>query len=164
MVTIVFSGCLGAAGGNAPVTAAPPEGNQSLRKIVEEADPQAAIGAIYDSMEEYDARPLSAEQIKEETGILSLYYDEAYLYYSNPNSGLADIAIIKPVKTFREGVRKELYLYKEKRIGQFQNYNILDAYPIAQNAVIYDQGEYVIMLMTADNDNAKRIIDQFIPQ
>jgi len=148
----------------APATSSMEEERAPQRKALEEADPETAVKEIYASFEEYSTRRLDDEGIKEIFGLEPIYYTEAYVYYSSPMSGLADIAVIKPVGYARENVRSALYIYRDRRVEEFINYNILNSYGIAQDAIIYDRGEYVIMLMTRDNDGARAIVDFYIPQ
>lgn len=89
--------------------------------------------------------------------------EKAYGCISDPNGGLADMLIIKPVSGEREKVREALHNYQQSRIREFENYDILDAYEISTNAQIYDQGDYVIFLMLPDNEAARDIIDLYIP-
>ena|GEM_PF-2144778 len=158
-------GCLGdAAGGSTPVPAPDEEDRGPARRVAEEAEPEAAAAEIYSSFEEFSARKLDDDQIREVAGVEPAYFTEAYFYRSDPRYGLADIAIIKPYASLRENLRAALYFYRDRRVAEFVNYNILGAHGIAQDAIIYDQGEYVIMLMTSDNDNARAVIDSYIPQ
>ena len=53
---------------------------------------------------------------------------------------------------------------KLNRAKEFENYDVYDAHQIAQDAVIYEQGGYLIMLMLADTDAARDVIDQYIPK
>lgn len=61
-------------------------------------------------------------------------------------------------------VRDALEQVKLNRAKEFENYDVYDAHQIAQDAVIYEQGGYLIMLMLADTDAARDVIDQYIPK
>ncbi len=149
-------GCGSSRGSQAVMTGA------QASNTVEVADPQTAVYEIYDSLGAYSAEDITEESL-EDLGIDESHVVECYGKISNPNDGLADVAIILPVEEYREEVHLALSKYKEKRMDEFENYDILDAYSISQSAVIYDQGEYVIMLMLADVEDARDIVDQFIP-
>ncbi|MCL2034006.1 MAG: DUF4358 domain-containing protein [Oscillospiraceae bacterium] len=157
ILLILASGCRQ----NDTAVAVPEQAN--IREAVTVAEPQKAVDKIYSSLEEYKANPVTALQIEELIGIRERDVDAFYGKISDPTGGLSDVLIIEPKSDRREDVQLALSKYKEKRMAQFENYDILDAYPISQNAVIYDQGDYIIMLMLADNDAARRIIDEYIP-
>jgi len=135
----------------------------NIRETVTVAKPQDAVDKIYSSLDGYKANPVTALQIEELLSIGERDIDAFYGKISDPTGGLSDVLIIEPKSDRRGDVQLALSKYKEKRMAQFENYDILDAYPISQNAVIYDQGDYIIMLMLADNDAARRIVDEHIP-
>ena len=129
-----------------------------------EADPKGAIHAIYDSLNEYSAHILSTEEAEKVLDFSTVLVSEMYLSVSDPHFGLSDIFIVRTLPSSRDKVREELYRYKDRRVLSFENYDILSSYAIAQNAVVFNQGDYVILLMVADPEAAKIIIDQYIPQ
>lgn len=135
-----------------------------LRVVARTADPQAAIAEIYDTVEGCDVEVLDSAAIEEIVEISSSKVTESYVNYSDAKSGLSDVIIIKPVERYKDEVRESLYIYKERRIEEFKNYDILDARTIAQDALVFDQGDYIILLMLRDNDTAKSVIDLYIPQ
>lgn len=155
---LIVSGCA-----NKQAAAAVALGETSIREAVVVAQPQKAVDEIYKSLEDYEAVPISEGRIKDQLGIEKTHIIECYGMTSDPNEGLADVAIILPKDSRREAVQLALSKYKESRMSAFENYDILDSYLIAQNAVIYDQGDYVIMLMLSDNESAREIIDEYIP-
>lgn len=158
----VCSGCGGNRTPAVAVTASLAE-EASIREAIVVADPQGAVNAIYDSLPEYEADPLSNWRLSKNLNISETDVVEFYGRISSENGGLADVIMILPEDGKRESVSLALSKYKENRIAEFENYDILDAYSIAQNAVIYEQGDYVILLMLADNDAARAIIDEYIP-
>lgn len=159
MIIFIFSGCQD----NRAVTMATVGEEASIREAVTVADPQAAVTAIYASLEEHSAVPLSGWQLAEDLGIEESDVEEYYGRISTAEGGLADVIFLLPAENKRESVSLALSAYKERRITEFENYDILDAYSIAQNAVIYEQGDYVILLMLKDNDAARAIVDEYIP-
>lgn len=156
LALLIFAGC----GGNAEQALA---GAASMRETIVVADPASAVADIYDSLEDYEAQPLTDWRLEEKLGIPLQDTEEYYGKISSPNSGLCDVAIIRPKPEARESARLALGKYIERRIAQFKDYDILNAYSIAQGAVVYDQGDYLIMLMLADNDSARAIIDTHMP-
>lgn len=47
---------------------------------------------------------------------------------------------------------------------EFVNYDVYNSSAIAENAVIFERGGYVVMLMLEDNDSARRIVERYIPE
>ena len=45
----------------------------------------------------------------------------------------------------------------------FQNYDIYNAYSIAENGTIYQRGDYTILLMIDNEEQVREIIDSYIP-
>ena len=125
------------------------------------ASPGNAAEAIYALFPDASAAQLDAERLEKLTGIADPPEFEAY--YSDAKYGLADLIIIAVDADTRDSVRESLYRYKENRIAEFANYDILNSYAIAQGAVLYDHGEYLVLLMLPDNAGAQQIIDQYIP-
>lgn len=50
------------------------------------------------------------------------------------------------------------------RVKEFENFDIYNSYRIAQDAVIFEQGEYVVMLMLDDTETARAVINRHLPQ
>lgn len=133
------------------------------------ADPALAIDSIYKALENEqgsacDAQPLSEGEFEELTGITDEDALEVFAYYSDPKSVLSDVFVVKPYPSLREEVRAKLIEYRDARAREFENFDIMDAHSIAKNAVIYDQGEYLVLLMLKDNTVAQEQVDVYIPQ
>ena len=43
-------------------------------------------------------------------------------------------------------------------------YDVYNSASIAENALIFERGGYVVMLMLEDNDSARSIIEKYIPE
>ena len=52
---------------------------------------------------------------------------------------------------------------QEERIREFTDYDIYNSTEISENALIFNQGGYIIMLMLEDNQAARTIIEEYIP-
>lgn len=155
---LIFSGC-----DSKTQPASAPVAIPAVKEALTVAKPQDAVDAIYASLKSYKAEPVQYADLSEQLGIKPSSVSEYYGKISDPNEGLADVAILLPKDQERENVSLALSKYKEKRMAEFENYDILDAYAISQNAVIYEQGGYIIMLMLAENDAVRKIIDEYIP-
>ena len=140
-------------------------GAVSIREAVTIADPQTAVDRIYETLPESRTEPLDAATFADLFPDLGEVVEEYYGAISDPNGGLADVVIVKPrsASDNRETVREALRAYQEKRIREFENYDILNALTIATDAQVVDQGDYVLLLMLPDNEAAQEIIDQYLP-
>lgn len=155
---LIFAGCDSKAQATSVTVA-----SSSVKEAVTVAKPQEAVDAVYAALKSYKAEPIRYIDLDEQLELKASSVSGYYGKISDPSEGLADVAILLPKEQERENVSLALSKYKEKRMTEFENYDILDAYAIAQNAVIYEQGGYVIMLMLSENDAARKIIDEYIP-
>lgn len=128
-----------------------------------EANPQAAIDELYMDIDMMGLVDAQDEDLTDRFLIPLEIVDSYAIRYSMGRFGVADTYIIKPVKGKEEEVEDKLLDIKDSRIKEFEKYNIMDSYPISQNAEVYIRGEYVIMVMHQDNAGAKDIIKKYIP-
>ena len=151
-------------GGSAPSSSegayaiAPAEG-----RIVQQPDPERAVEAIYQSLEGGSIDRVSGEELDEVFGLAPYMVVEAVAYVSDVTAGLRDIAIIMPAPNYEEQAREALNQYAAARAASFRNYDILGSYSIASGAVVFNQGDHLVMLMLPDNDAAREILDQYLP-
>lgn len=82
--------------------------------------------------------------------------------YTDFKYGVADVMIVKPKEDKKQAVLDSFDTRKRTRIAECENYDVHNAYQIAQHAEIYERGGYIIMLMLEDNDAAKKIIEKHI--
>ena len=136
----------------------------SIRPAIEEPNPQAAVEAIYAALPDSRTTELDESQLTQTLHIDMNDVSEYYGRLSDPVGVLSDVVILHAQSGRRETLLEALNDYKVQRMREFENYDILDAYAIAQNAVIYDQGDYLILLMLGDNEAAQNTIDQYMPQ
>lgn len=84
--------------------------------------------------------------------------------YASGRYGVADVFLLKPYPEYRADVRESLEQVKVSRVKEFENFDIYNSYRIAQDAVIFEQGEYVVMLMLDDTETARAVINRHLPQ
>lgn len=140
-----------------------PVGEVSIRQAVTEADPQGAVDAVYAALPDAWPTPVSATEFERHFADVADKVESYYGCTSDPGGGLSDLLILKPRSGERDLVREALHLYQEKRVREFENYDILDSYTIARDAQVYDQGDYLILVMFGDNAAVQEIIDGYIP-
>ena len=77
--------------------------------------------------------------------------------------GIADVIIMRPKAGKEDEVREALQTIKLSRMSLFQNYDIYNSYSIAENGIIYQRGDYTILLMIDNDEAVQEIIDSYIP-
>ena len=127
------------------------------------ADPQRAVEAIYESLENARVDRVPVEQLDEVFGIPPYMVVDAVAYISDVVGGLCDVVIIYPAPGMTDQVREALNQYTTLRADYFRNYDILNSYYIASNAIVFEQGDFVVMLMLPDNTAGREIIDLYLP-
>lgn len=135
----------------------------SIREAIIEPDPQAAVDAIYAALPNSRTTSLDTYTL-DKIGINTTDIQEYYGCVTDPAGGLSDVIMLLPKFDKREAVLEQLNQYKLQRIREFENFDILDAYSIAQNAIIYNQGDFLILLMLEDNESTQNTIDEYMPQ
>lgn len=157
-----------------------------VKPIVSEPEPEMALDKIYESVEIEDVKELNLRVLTEEFGFDFTQYalEDCAGRYTSGRFGLANVFILKPSKklpstakaasssgtssalpqTPMNLVRDQLQTAKANLTIQTASYDIYDSHDIAQNAQIFEQGGYVIMLMLEDNEAARQIIDLYIPK
>lgn len=152
---------------SAPTTTeAKEEGQRAVViEVPQEADPQTALEEIYSQISRNTGLMDADDAVVEDVMGLTLEdIEEYYIRYMETDFGASDVYIIKPVEGREDSVRKELKEWQESRIRAFMGYDIYNSTSIAENAVIFTRGEYLVMLMLEDNDAARTIVETYIPE
>ncbi|MBC8585894.1 DUF4358 domain-containing protein [Youxingia wuxianensis] len=147
---------------NEPQNAAVPQ-EHSSGEVLEEADPQGALDEIYKTIDMKGLEDADDTVLTEKFFIDTSKLEEYYVKYSSGRYGVADVFILKASPEDTPSIRESLEQVKLNRMKEFENYDIHNSYGIAQNAQVFEQGGYVIMLMLEDLDGAREIIDRYIP-
>lgn len=140
------------------------ESESSQVQVVDTADPEAALDAIYQDCEIRGVEKATIRILRDQFYINPDQIVDYYVRYSSGRYGLADVFILKPEAGEELAVRESLEQVKLSRIKEFESYDIYNAYQIAQDAEIFSQGGYEIMLMVEDLEAAREAIDQYIPK
>ena len=113
----------------------------------------------------------TAEQIAAVVGLDAKDYEQAYVRYVETDFGADDVYIVLPKEgkdeegvSHRENILSQLRERKDFRTREFANYDVYNSASIAENALIFERGGYVVMLMLEDNDSARSIIEKYIPE
>lgn len=134
------------------------DGNQEVNSIDDVLD------KIYENNIIAGIEKAKKEDMEDTFGFDMSYIDEYYVRYSAKNYGLADIFVIKTDEDHQQDVFETLTKIKEDRVEQFQNYIIYDSLDIAKKAEIYTKGDYVIMIMVKNQEEAKVLLDNFLTE
>lgn len=156
--------CLSAAGCRQDRRQEGPADPASAGPLVETADPETAIEKIYEAVDVRGVSDAGNDDLEDKFFIDTSLLDSYWVRFSSGDFGLADVFILKPSEGGEPKVRDMLEQVKLNRAKEFENYDVYDARRIAQDAVIYEQGGYLIMLMLEDTDAARAVIDQYIPK
>jgi len=163
ITAVLFSACGESSASQAQGVAALSTDIEILEAAVEiEPDPHAAALSIFEMLERDVPEKLTVDGLAEHYGLAAEYFTDFAVFRSTAERGLADIAIIRPAPDRRDDVRERLLSYRDARMDEFRNYDILDAYAISGNAIIFNQGYYVVMFMLTDNELAQDILDTYI--
>ncbi len=151
--------------GSAEEPEAPSETLPAEEIMITEADPQAAIDEIYADFERTNGlRNASYLEVEDVMGFDLDTIEEYYIRYMETDYGASDVYIIKPKKGQEETVRQAMKDWQEARIRTFIGYDIYNSTSISENALIFQRGDYLVMLMLDDNDSARSIVEKYIPE
>ncbi|MEF2562636.1 MAG: DUF4358 domain-containing protein [Negativibacillus sp.] len=137
------------------------------------AKPQRALEQIYSQLGKRIGlvEEPTAEQIAAVVGLDAKDYEQAYIRYVETDFGADDVYIVLPKEgkdeegvSHRENILSQLRERKDFRTREFANYDVYNSASIAENALIFERGGYVVMLMLEDNDSARSIIEKYIPE
>lgn len=160
LFVLLFS--LTACAGAAPEKDNTPD--QSAVSVTKTADPQKAITEIYKDNKTLGLQQANDDDLRDKFFIDTDLLEDFYCTFSDGRFGVADVFILKPDADKEPQVRESLEKVKLSRAREFENYDIRNAYSIAQEATIFEQNGYVIMLMLDDVEAARKIIDEYIPK
>ena len=135
-------------------------------------DPQGAVDQIYATLgRRIGLVEPTAEQLQSVVGLDPDDYTSAYVRYVETDFGADDVYIVLPKEgedengnSHRENIIAQLRERKDARVREFANYDVYNSASIAENAVIFERGGYVVMLMLEDNDAARSIVERYIPE
>lgn len=133
--------------------------------VITEADPQAAIDEIYANFERTNGL-LNAtyQELEDVMGFDLDTIEEFYIRYMETDYGASDVYIIKPKSGQEETVRQAMKDWQEARVRTFIGYDIYNSTSISENALIFQRGDYLVMLMLEDNESARAIVEKYIPE
>jgi len=151
--------------GSAEEPESPSEELPAEETMITEADPQAAIDEIYIDFERTNGlRNATYKEVEDVMGFDLDTIEEYYIRYMETDYGASDVYIIKAKEGQEETVRQAMKDWQEARVRTFIGYDIYNSTSISENAVIFQRGDYLVMLMLEDNDSARTIVEKYIPE
>ncbi len=145
-------------------TDAPQAGESTI--VYARAEPEDlsdVIDLIYKDVKVKGLQDATEEELSDLFHIEPDMVQKYAIRYASGRYGVADVAVIEPVEGKSDAVVEALEERRDDRIGEFENYDIHDSFRIAKEAEIYTRGKYVIMLMLADMETARKTILEQIP-
>lgn len=143
-----------------------PDITQSTQEVDEDTSsgPQKAIEDIYFNVPIMGVEEATPQRLESEFGIDPNLYTGLWGRYSDGRFGAADVIIMEPRKGNEEDVREALQTIKLSRMSLFKNYDIYNAYSLAENGSIIQRGDYIILLMIDNTEEVLGIIEKHIPR
>ncbi len=136
-----------------------------VEEQITEADPQAALEDIYANFDrETGLLNANYKDMTDVMGFDMAQIEEYHVRYMQTDFGASDVYIIKPKDGQDDAVRQDMKDWQEARIRSFNGYDIYNSTQISENAIIFQRGDYLVMLMLEDNDSARAIIEKYIPE
>ena len=136
--------------------------------IVSEPVPQTALEEIYATVkEQYPLMEL--EDVTDATLLNTLYgissddLESFTVRRSNGKFGISDVLILQPKEGKKDAIVTALQKVQENLVRQVENYDVYDAVEIANQSVIYERGDFVILLALKDTVSARQILDKYLP-
>ena len=138
----------------------------SSQAPAEELDGDALLEEIFQDLDLMGVMEVDDTVMADLLNIPGEYYDSVWGRYSLARFNIGEAFIVKP--SDKEGaaqfVQEKLEEYRQSRMDTFENYNVGGDYEKARDALLYQRGDYVILLILEDNAPAQELIEERIPQ
>lgn len=128
------------------------------------AAPEKAIEDIYFNVSVMGVEDATATRLETDFNIDSNHYVGLWGKYSDGRFGAADVIIMQPRPGMEQAVKEDLQTIKLARMSLFKNYDIYNAYTLAENGTIIERGDYIILLMIDSKETITEIINTNIPR
>lgn len=122
-----------------------------------------ALDDIYYNVNIMGVQEVTEEGLAKDFGLDTSVFSEIYGRYTDGRFGIADIFIVRPAHGKDAEARDALITIRTARTSLFKNFNIYGASELAEGGIIYSQGDYLILLMIDNSDNARTILNEHIP-
>lgn len=142
----------------------PGEGPEEQQSVIE-AQPEKALEEILALQN--SKLGLVEPDLEETAALLGLEeeaLEESYSFYTDKDFGAGDLFILKPAQGEKDAVRQALKDWQEARVRSFSSYDIYNSAAISQNALLFEWGDYLVLLMVEDNDAARALVETYLPE
>lgn len=139
-----------------------PSSNEMIAQtaLLESDALEAALSDIYFDVQIMGVKDATAEGLAEDFGVDPELFGAVYGKYTDGRFGIADVIIVLPASGCEDEAREALQQIKQSRILTFRNFDVYDSTAISENGIVFQRGDYLILLMIDDLDNAKEILEK----
>jgi len=143
-----------------------PDGSEFNSSTVsnESNGPDLALGDIYYNVTILGLKEATKETLAEDFKVDTSSFASVNGKYSNGVYGAADVIMVKPRFGMDAQVKEALSDIQAQRTARYKRYDIYDSYRIASQGIIFERGDWIILLMIDDAENAREIIEEYIPR
>ena len=143
-----------------------PEGQDITQQVAYEGDgdPAQALVDIYFNVDMLGLQDATKENLEEDLDLDPTLYSDVYGKYTDGRFGIADVLIIQPWPGQEDAVREALEQVKLDRMDFFRNFDVYNAYQLAADGVIFQRGNYYILMMIDNSDQVRSILEQYLPR
>lgn len=130
----------------------------------EGSGPEEALTEIYFDVDILGVEEVTSQTLVDQFGLDASHWSAVYGRCTNGRFGIADVFIIRPRPGHEDEVRECLETIKLSRMNLFRNFDVFNAYSLAENGSIYRRGDYYILLMIDDEDRVREILRNYLPR
>ncbi len=130
----------------------------------EGSGPEEALTEIYFDVDILGVEEVTSQVLEDKFGLDPAHWLSVYGRYTNGRFGIADVFLIRPRPGHEDEVRECLETIKLSRMNLFRNFDVYNAYSLAENGSIYQRGDYYILLMIEDEERVRGILRNYLPR
>lgn len=130
----------------------------------EESGPEEALTEIYFNVDILGVEEVTSQVLVDQFGLDPSHWLSVHGRYTNGRFGIADVFLIRPRPGHEDEVRECLETIKLSRMNLFRNFDVFNAYSLAENGSIYQRGDYYILLMIDNEDEVREILRTYLPR
>ena len=126
--------------------------------------PEQALAEIYFDVSIMGVEEATPQRLEDDFGIDPSIYYSCVGRYTDGRFGIADVIMLSPRPGCEDQVREALQTIKLARMNLFRNYDIYNAYQLAEDGTIFQRGDYYILTMIENDTAVRKIIETYIPR
>ena len=130
----------------------------------QEGDPAQALVDIYFDVDMLGLQDATKENLEMEFDLDPDLYSNVWGKFTDGRFGIADVLIFQPRTGREDELREELERIKLDRMDFFKDFDVYNAYHLASEGVVFQRGEYAILMMIDNSDQVRSILEQYLPR